>query len=128
QSGLVCPAGGSHWIIEDCTMEWANGTVLNLGIDAYSKGAPNPGESHIVRRNTIRYGGIEGIAAMGSNNVLIEDNLVEWCGWADAQRGWEAAGCKFHRAKNMLFRRNVVRHMRHCDAAWWDVDNVNCRV
>jgi hypothetical protein len=128
QSGLVCPAGGTHWIVEDCTMEWANGTVLDLGIDAYSKGAPNPGESHIVRRNTIRYGGIEGIAAMGSNNVLIEDNLVEWCGWADAQRGWEAAGCKFHRAKNMLFRRNVVRHMRHCDAAWWDVDDVNCRV
>lgn len=128
QSGLVSPAGGDHWILEDNTLEWANGTCLDLGIDANSAGAPNPGDSHIIRRNIVRYGGIEGIAGMRTNDTLIEDNLVEWCGWADAQRGWEAAGCKFHRAKNMLFRRNVIRHMRHADAAWWDVDNINCRV
>jgi len=125
---MVSLAGGDHWILEDNTLEWANGTCLDLGVDANSAGASNPGASHIVRRNIIRYGGIEGIAGMRTTDTLIEDNLVEWCGWADAQRGWEAAGCKFHRAKNMLFRRNVVRHMRHADAAWWDVDNVNCRV
>ena len=128
QSGLVSPAGGDHWILEDNTLEWANGTCLDLGIDANSAGALNPGVSHIVRRNIVRYGGVEGIAGMRTTDTLIEDNLVEWCGWADAQRGWEAAGCKFHRAKNMLFRRNVIRHMRHADAAWWDVDNINCRV
>lgn len=49
---------------------------------------------------------------MGTSNTLIEDNLIEWCGWADAERGWEAAGAKFHGARNLLFRRNVVRHMR----------------
>jgi hypothetical protein len=65
---------------------------------------------------------------MGTTDTLIEDNLIEWCGWADAERGWEAAGAKFHRAENMLFRRNVIRHIRHGNAAWWDVDNVNCRV
>lgn len=128
QSGLICPAGGHHWIIEDNTLEWANGTLLDLGRDVYATGATNAGNSHIVRRNTVRYGGIEGIAGIPTNNVLIEDNLVEWCGWADAERGWEAAGCKFHRAKNMLFRRNVVRHMRHCNALWYDVDNTNCRI
>src|SRR3569833_4299067 len=65
---------------------------------------------------------------MGTSNTLVEDNLIEWCGWADAERGWEAAGAKFHRAKNMMFRRNVIRHMRHANAAWWDVDNINCRI
>jgi hypothetical protein len=39
-----------------------------------------------------------------------------------------AAGAKFHRAKNMMFRRNVVRHMRHANAVWWDVGNTNCRI
>jgi hypothetical protein len=65
---------------------------------------------------------------MGTSDALIEDNLIEWCGWADAERGWEAAGAKFHNARNLLFRRNVVRHLRHANAIWFDVGNVNCRM
>ncbi|MGZ3298690.1 MAG: right-handed parallel beta-helix repeat-containing protein, partial [Asticcacaulis sp.] len=65
---------------------------------------------------------------MGTTGALIEDNLIEWCGWADAERGWEAAGAKFHRARDMMFRRNVVRHMRHANAVWWDSENANCRI
>jgi len=125
---MVSPAGGNHWIVEDCTLEWANGMAIELGSGGNSAGAPNPGASQIIRRNIFRYCGIEGIGGMGTSNVLIEDNLIEWCGWADAERGWEAAGAKFHRARNMMFRRNVVRHMRHANAVWWDVDNVNCRI
>ncbi len=128
QYGMVSLAGGDHWIIEDNTLEWANGAGLVIGMDGYSRGARQAGASQILRRNTFRYCGIEGIGGMGTTNTLVEDNLIEWCGWADAERGWEAAGAKFHRAKNMLFRRNVVRHMRHANAAWWDVDNVNCRI
>lgn len=128
QSGMVSLAGGDHWILEDNVLEWANGMLLDLGNDADSAGAKNTGASLVVRGNTLRYGGVEGIGGMGTTNALIEDNLVEWCGWADAERGWEAAGTKFHRAKNMLYRRNVLRHMRHAAAAWWDVDNENCRI
>ena len=128
QYGMVSLAGGDHWILEDNVLEWANGMGLDIGSDANSGGAPHPGASIIVRRNTIRYCGVEGIGGMGTSDTLIEDNLIEWCGWADAERGWEAAATKFHRAKNMLYRRNVVRHIRHANAAWWDVDNANCRV
>ena len=128
QFGMVSLAGGDHWILEDNIFEWANGGGLDIGSDGNSAGAPSPGASQILRRNTFRYCGIEGVGGMGTSNTLVEDNLVEWCGWADAERGWEAAGMKFHRARNMLFRRNVIRHMRHANAAWWDVDNVNCRI
>ena len=128
QYGMVSLAGGDHWIFEDNTVEWANGVGLDIGNDGNSAGAPRTGASQIVRRNNFRYCGIEGIGGMGTTNTLIEDNLIEWCGWADAERGWEAAGAKFHRAKNMLFRRNVIRHMRHANAAWWDVGNTNCRI
>ena len=65
---------------------------------------------------------------MGTTNTLIEDNLIEWCGWADAERGWEAAGAKFHFGHNLLFRRNVVRHIRHANAIWLDSGNANCRL
>jgi hypothetical protein len=128
QFGMVSLAGGDHWILEDNVLEWANGIGLDIGFDGNSAGAAHPGASIVVRGNEIRYCGVEGIGGMGTTDTLIEDNLIEWCGWADAERGWEAAGTKFHRAKNMLYRRNVVRHIRHGNAAWWDVDNVNCRV
>ena len=128
QFGMVSLAGGDHWILEDNTLEWANGAGLIVGNDGYGGIAPRAGASHIIRRNTIRYCGIVGLAGMGTADTLVEDNLIEWCGWADAERGWEAAGAKFHRARSMLFRRNVVRHMRHANAVWWDVNNVNCRI
>ena len=68
------------------------------------------------------------MAGMGTQNALIEDNLIEWCGWADAERAWEAAGAKFHGARNLLFRRNVIRHIRHANAVWLDSGNSNCRI
>jgi hypothetical protein len=128
QYGMISLAGGDHWILEDNVIEWANGVGLDIGSDGNSGNAPHTGQSQIVRRNTIRYCGVEGIGGMGTSDTLIEDNLVEWCCWADAERGWEAAGTKFHRAKNMLFRRNVIRHIRHGNACWWDVGNTNCRI
>jgi hypothetical protein len=128
QYGMISTAGGHHWIVEDCTVEWANGMGLSIGRDGDSGTTPHPGESHILRRNNIRYCGIEGIGGMGTVNNLIEDNLIEWCGWADAERGWEAAGAKFHFAHNLLFRRNVVRHIRHASGIWLDSGNANCRL
>ena len=128
QYGMISLAGGGHWILEDNIIEWANGIGLAIGADGDSGFRPRAGASQIVRRNAIRYCGVEGIGGMGTTDTLVEDNLIEWCGWADAERGWEAAGAKFHRAQNMMFRRNVVRHIRHANAAWWDFGNANCRV
>jgi hypothetical protein len=129
QRGLVSTAGGHHWIIEGNTIEWASGMGLDIGAQHW-RGPRDPlaGDSHVVRGNTIRDVGVCGIGGMGTTNTLIEDNLIEWVGWQDAERAWEAAGAKFHRARNLLFRRNVVRHMRHANALWLDSGNSNSRV
>ena len=116
--------GGHHWIIEDNTIEWANA----IGVEIGGSGGQQPTQGHIIRRNTIRYCGIEGIAGIGTRDVLVEDNLFEWCGWANAEREWESAAVKFHQAQNMLLRRNVIRHIRHANAVWFDSGNVNCRL
>jgi len=129
QRGLVSTGGGNHWIIEGNTIEWANGMGLDIGSQHWTGPRDTQaGDSHIVRGNTIRYVGVEGIGGMGTTNTLVEDNLVEWVGWQDAERAWEAAGVKFHRARNLLFRRNVVRHMRHANALWLDSGNTNSRI
>ena len=129
QRGLVSTGGGNHWIIEDNTIEWANGMGLDIGNgDWNGPGAQQAGLNQIIRRNTIRYCGVEAIGGMGTKNTLIEDNLIEWCGWADAERAWEAGAAKFHRAQNMMFRRNIIRHIRHANAVWFDSGNVNNRI
>src|SRR5579883_3220405 len=79
QYGMVSLAGGDHWILEDNVFEWANGGGLDIGSDGNSAGAANAGASQILRRNTFRYCGIEGVGGMGTSNTLVEDNLVEWC-------------------------------------------------
>ena len=129
QRGLVSTSGGNHWIIEDNTIEWANGTGLDIGNGDWSApGAQEAGLNQILRGNTIRYCGVEAIGGMGTKDTLIEDNLIEWCGWADAERAWEAGAVKFHRAQNMMFRRNILRHIRHANAVWFDSGNVNNRI
>ena len=129
QLGLVSTSGGHHWIIEGNTIEWANGVGLDIGGQYWGgQRVPMAGQSQIVRGNIIRYTGVEGIGGMGTQNTLVEDNLIEWVGWQNAERAWEAAGAKFHFATNMLFRRNVVRHIRHANGLWLDVRNTNNRI
>jgi hypothetical protein len=129
QRGLVSTHGGHHWIIEGNTIEWAGGMGLDIGSQDWNTArTPLAGASHIIRGNTIRYIGVEGLGGMGTQDTLVEDNLIEWVGFQDAERAWEAAGVKFHRARNLLFRRNVVRHIRHANALWLDSGNSNSRI
>ena len=117
QNGMVATNGGNHWIFEGNTFQWANSICLTAN-----------GTSHIIRGNTMRYCGISGLTGMGTSNLLVEDNLFEWIGWQDAEHMSESAGIKFHNARNLLLRNNVIRHMRHASGIWLDVGNVNCRL
>jgi hypothetical protein len=84
--------------------------------------------AHIIRGNTMRYCGLSGLTGMGTSNLLVEDNLFEWIGWQNAEHMSESAGIKFHNARNLLLRNNVIRHMRHASGIWLDVGNINCRL
>ena len=126
RGGMIDVMGGITGSSRTTPSSGQTRSAMEIGVGG--GGAQNPAQAHIIRGNTIRYCGIEGIAGMGTRNVLVEDNLIEWCGWADAEREWESAGAKFHSAQNMLFRRNVIRHIRHANAVWFDSGNVNCRI
>jgi hypothetical protein len=99
QRGILSTAGGNHWIIEGNTIEWANGTGLDIANGDWNAApVPDAGLGQIIRGNTIRYCGVEGVAGLGTKDAVVEDNLIEWCGWADAERAWEAAGAADARA------------------------------
>ncbi len=132
QSGMVATNGGNHWIIEDNTLEWANAICLAIGSGLGGGPGPAQGQasgSHLVRNNTIRYCGIGGIEGLPSGRFgIIEKNLIEWVGWQDAEREWEAGGIKLHTSRDGLIRNNVIRHMRHAAGLWLDVAASNNRM
>jgi len=133
QRGMVSTNRGHHFIFEDNTFEWANSVCLDIGNEDWSASPPpQMVGGHVVRGNTFRYCGIEGVGGtgtpMGIWDVLVERNLFEWIGWQDAAPMSESAGMKLHNAKNLLFRNNVVRHIRFANGVWLDISNDNCRL
>jgi hypothetical protein len=130
QRGLVSTNRGRHWIFEDNTVEWANGVGFDVGNESWGASRP-PGllGGDLIRHNTFRYCGIEGIGGTGGpQDVLVEGNLFEWIGWQNAANMSESAAMKMHNAVNVLFKNNVVRHVRYANGVWLDINNVNCRL
>jgi hypothetical protein len=130
QRGSISAYRGHHWIIEGCTIDWANTVGIDCGnecwhherIDGQILGYD------ILRGNVIRDVGVCGIAAMNTTNLLIEDNMISGTGWQRMELSWEAGGIKVHNAEGALFRRNVIAHSIGCDSIWMDVHNYNCRL
>lgn len=130
QRGMVSANRGNHFIFEDDTFEWANSVGLDIGNEDWAAARPpQPVGDDVVRHNVFRYCGIEGLGGTGGpQNTLVEKNLFEWIGWQDAAMMSESAGTKMHVAHNLLFRNNVVRHIRHANGLWLDIGNANDRI
>jgi hypothetical protein len=130
QRGMVSTNRGNHFIFEDNTFEWANSVGLDIGNEDWGASRPTtPIGFDVVRGNTFRYCGIEGLGGTGGpQSTLVEKNLFEWIGWQDAAMMSESGGTKMHTARNLLFRNNVVRHIRHANGIWLDIGNANDRL
>ena len=130
QRGMVSVNRGNHFIFENNTFEWANSVGLDIGNEDWQAAPPpQPVGFDVVRGNTFRYCGIEGLGGTGGpRNTLVEKNLFEWIGWQDAAMMSESGGTKMHVAKNLLFRNNVLRHIRHANGIWLDIGNANVRI
>jgi hypothetical protein len=130
QRGLVSTNRGNHFIFEDDTFEWANSVGLDIGNEDWAASRPpTPVGYDVIRGNTFRYCGIEGLGGTGGpQSTLVEKNLFEWIGWQDAAMMSESGGTKMHVAHNLLFRNNVIRHIRHANGIWLDIGNANVRI
>jgi hypothetical protein len=130
QRGSISTYRGRNWIIEGCTIDWSNCVGIDCGNECWHHGFGDMDKvgNHIIRGNTIRDSGVCGIAAMGANYDLIEDNLISGTGWQRMELSWEAGGIKTHGALGSLIRRNVITDTVGCDSLWMDGGNSNCRV
>jgi len=130
QRGALSCYRGHHWIIEDCTIDWSNGTGIDCGNECWHH-SQIEGQvlgNTIIRRNTIKDVGVCAIAGMFVSNMLIEDNMITGTGWQRMELSWEAGGIKFHKSVNSLIRRNIIKECHGCDAIWLDVANENNRI
>ncbi len=129
QRGSLSTCRGHHWIIENCTVDGANGVGISLGAESWDATETEGMGYHIVRRNQIVNCGVCGIAgSRGVKSSLFENNRIEFIGYLDLERMYECAGIKFHFAENCLIRDNLFRNLKHAGGIWLDVDNVNNRI
>ena len=122
QRGAISAYRGHHWVIEDCTVDWANAVAIDIGNECWHH---NLG---VIRRCHIKDAGVCGIAGLFAQKMLIEDNVIEGTGWQKMELSWEAAGLKFHNSVDGLFRRNIFKRTYRADHLWLDCGNKNNRI
>lgn len=130
QRGAISCYRGHHWIIEDCTIDWANGVGIDIGNECWHHTLE---ENQIIgytviRRCKILDVGVCGIAGMFAKHILIEDNLIQGSGWQKMELSWEAGGIKVHDCTNSLIRRNIFKGTIRADHLWMDMCNENNRI
>ena len=130
QKGLISCGRGHHWLIEGCTVEWANTVGIDCGNECWNHPLhDNQTLGHsIIRNNRIFQAGVCGIAGIGADSLLIEENKIEGTGWQRMELSWEAAGIKLHNAANTLIQKNMIQGCIGCDSLWLDLQNRNTRI
>lgn len=129
QRGMLSVGRGDHWIVEDCTLRFANALAIDIGRQDHWGHLESPYGRHIIRRNVISDCGVGGLAGDRNNEgTLIEYNTFQRIGGLSIERVLECAAIKFHRASDVLVRNNVFRDIHNASGVWFDVDNYNCRI
>ncbi len=128
--GAISAYRGHHWIIEDCTVYWANGVAIDVGNECWHH-THTPGEIigySVIRNCVIQDAGVCGIAGMFAEKMLIEGNVIEGTGWQKMELSWEAGAIKLHNSVDALFRNNIFRNTLRADHLWLDCGNENNRI
>ncbi len=130
QRGAISAFRGHHWVIEDCTVDWANAVGIDVGNECWHHEFDRNqivGYS-VIRRCYIKDAGVCGIAGLFAQKMLIEDNLIEGTGWQKMELSWEAGGIKLHNSVDGMIRRNIFRNTFRADHLWLDCGNINNRI
>ncbi|MCR4642738.1 MAG: right-handed parallel beta-helix repeat-containing protein [Lachnospiraceae bacterium] len=130
QRGAISAFRGHHWIIEDCTVDYANTVAIDIGNECWHHEMIEDQQIgySVIRGCTIRNAGVCGIAGLFAEHMLIEDNRIEGTGWQKMELSWEAGGIKLHNSVNGLIRRNIFRNTYRADHLWLDCGNENTRI
>jgi len=137
QSGAVGLRQGSHWLIKNNIIRYAN----TLGIDCGKEGPDNerdtrrvnPGvelsTDNVIEHNYLIDNGSNGLASYGSKNLVIKDNVVMYNNnlrFLGYMR-YEQAGIKLHGADKTVITNNYVTN-NFTQGIWFDNQFPDARI
>ena len=100
---------GDHWTIEDCVIEYTNGTGVSFH-----------GDHATLRRVTSRFNGQQGLGGSGRHFVL-EEVTLEHNNVKGYEKDWEGGGMKIAVARDGVVRR--CRAVANNGVGlWFDID------
>jgi len=126
QVGAIETGGGTHWIIQNCTIDNCTGVGISIGTTGktYPEASPrNPEFSdykeiekvghHIIRNNHILNCGQAGIFGLaGGTASLIKENLIEKINTDESYTGTESAGIRLAIAIDAVIKGNLIRQIK----------------
>ena len=130
QRAALSTSHGRFWVIENNHVHDVNGVGVDIGREHWGLAGREPQGHVVVRGNTIERAGILGLGgwAPEMRGLLVEDNLIEGCGWHDVERLWENAAIKLHHVKDSVLRRNLIRGTTNAASIWLDFGIENTRI
>ncbi|NUU31983.1 right-handed parallel beta-helix repeat-containing protein [Arthrobacter sp. C9C5] len=117
QKGAVV-AGGTDWVIENCTFKRNHAIGLQLANAARAR----------IRNNAMIENGQLGMGHYASNNTIVENNEIarnNTAGYWGAD--WESGGFKATYSNSVMFRGNNV-HDNRGTGTWFDINNMNATI
>ncbi|NQX53246.1 right-handed parallel beta-helix repeat-containing protein [Pedobacter panaciterrae] len=126
QGGAIETGGGTHWIIQNCTVDNCSGVGISIGNTGktYPEASPrNPELSnykeiekvghHVIRNNHILNCGQAGIFGLaGGTASLINGNLIEKINTEGLYTGTESAGIRLAVAIDAVIKGNLIRQIK----------------
>ncbi|WP_449436576.1 right-handed parallel beta-helix repeat-containing protein [Pedobacter steynii] len=126
QGGAIETGGGTHWTIQNCTIDNCTGVGISIGTTGktYPEASPrNPEFSdykeiekvghHIIRNNHILNCGQAGIFGLaGGTSSLITGNLIEKINTEGSYTGAESAGIRLAIAIDAVIKENLIRQVK----------------
>lgn len=126
QGGAIETGGGTHWIIQNCTVDNCSGVGISIGNTGktYPEASPrNPEFSnykeiekvghHVIRNNHILNCGQAGIFGLaGGTASLINGNLIEKINTEGLYTGTESAGIRLAVAIDAVIKGNLIRQIK----------------
>ncbi|WP_419194065.1 right-handed parallel beta-helix repeat-containing protein [Novipirellula herctigrandis] len=102
-------AKGNDWLVEDCTIEWTNGT-----------GVAFRGDDITLRRVRSHHNGQQGARGYG-RGFLLEEVVLDHNNLKGFDQGWEAGAIKISRARDGIVRRCRAEFNKG-NGFWFDID------
>ncbi len=125
-TGAISTNGGTHWIIEDCTVNYCNTIGIAIGQTGHEYLNGNPRQPmysdlstplatvghHVVRRNHIsRCGQAAIFGLLHGSGTEIRDNLIEDINAESNFAGEEIAGIRLAVAIDVIVSHNLIRRV-----------------